>query len=117
MLSKEQRLTKKKDFDLVLTTGQASYNQTIGVKVQDNQLNHSRFGILVSNKVSKKAVDRNKIKRQIREVIQSQFNRIKPGKDCVVITLPPVLGKRYSEIEKALSKHFKKLHLYKITIN
>ncbi len=117
MLSKEQRLTKKKDFDLVFTTGQASYNKIIGVKARDNQFKYSRFGILVSSKVSKKAVDRNRIKRQIREIIRSHFNKIKPGKDCIVITLPPILGKKYSEIERSLIQNFKKLYLYKITIN
>lgn len=114
MLSKINRLTKKKDFDNVFKNGRYSYNKIIGVKIADNELSYSRFGILVSCKVSKKAVNRNKIKRQIKQIIRLQLNKIKSGKDCMIIVLPPVLGKSYKEIKESVNSHFKRLHLYNV---
>ena len=107
------KLTRKKDFDNVFKKGRSSYDQIIGVKFIDNNSDFSRFGIIVSTKISKKAVDRNRIKRRIREVLNSQIDNIKTGKDCIVITLPTILQKNYKEIEESLNNHLKKMRLYK----
>ena len=113
MLSKINRLTKDKDFDNVFKSGKSSYDKLIGVKAEQNQTENSRFGILVSAKVSKKAVERNKIKRQIREVIRLQLEQIKSGYDVVIITLPVILGKDYQEIERSVNGCFRRLGVYK----
>ena len=114
MLNKINRLIKDKDFDNVFKNGKSSYDKLIGVKAIQNQLENSRFGILISAKVSKKAVERNKIKRQIREIIRLQLDKIKSSYDIVIITLPAVLGKSYQEIEGSVIGHLKKLGLYKL---
>ena len=113
MLKKQNQLTKDKEFDNVFKNGKSSYDQALGVKVIANKLNDSRFGILVSTKISKKAVERNRLKRQIREVIRLSLNEIKSGYDFIIITLPSVLGKTSQEIEESLKNHFKKFKLYK----
>lgn len=117
MLKKINRLTKDKDFNNVFNPptggGRSGYDKTIGIKVASNNLEHNRFGILISTKVSKKAVERNKIKRQIRETIRLQQEKLKQGHDCVVICLPDIVGKTYKEIEGSINKQFKKLKLYK----
>ena len=115
MPKSQRRLTKKKDFDHVFKNGRSAYNRILGIKHIDNE--YSRFGIIISKRVSKKAVERNKLKRQIREIIRTQQSRIKPGKDCVFIALSPVLGKSYQEIEESINKLCQKLRLYKNTLN
>jgi len=112
MLKKINILRKDKDFNNVFQGGKASYDKIIGIKIIANQLKNSRFGILVGNKVSKKAVERNKIKRQIREIIRLQLDKIKPGFDVLVISLPAILGKDYQKIKQSLDGHFRKLGLY-----
>jgi len=112
MLPKINRLTKDKDFDNVFKNGKSSYDKLIGVKAIKNQLENSRFGILVSTKVSKKAVERNKIKRQIREIVRLQLDAIKPCYDVVIVTLPAILGKSYQEIKRSVSGHFRRMGLY-----
>lgn len=84
----------------------------MGVKAVLNNMGHNRFGILISVKVSKKAVIRNKIKRQIRRVVSLRLDKMKQGYDCVIICLPAIIGKDYGEIEKSLAGHFKKLGLF-----
>lgn len=113
MFKKENRLTKKKEFDNVFQNGRSCYSKTLGVRIVDNKLSDSRFGIMVSTKVSKKAIERNLIKRQIREIIKNELENLKTDKDCVIITLPLILGKKYQEIEKDLKYCFKRLSLYK----
>ena len=112
MLKTINRLTKDKDFSNVFDNGRSSFNKIIGVKTAANQQTSSRFGILVGVKVSKKAVERNKIKRQIREIIRLKLNEIKSGYDIIIITLPAVLNKNYQDIEQSINRHFKKLGLY-----
>ena len=113
MLAKENRLTKDKEFEKVFKTGRSSYGKLLGIKAVANELPDSRFGILVGIKVSKKAVERNKIKRRIREAIRARLENVKKGFDVVVITLPEILGKDYSEIERELENNLKRLRIVK----
>ena len=113
MLKKQNQLTKDKEFDNVFKNGKSSYDNIIGIKIITNNLDKSRFGILVSTKISKKAVERNRIKRQIREVIRLNLEAIKPGYDLIIITLVPILGKNSQEIAKSIQTHFKKFKFYK----
>jgi len=117
MLNKSNRLTKDKEFDNVFNPRfgrkKTSFDKIIGIKMVPNQINHSRFGILISVKVSKKAVIRNKIKRQIRDIISMQLDKIKQEYDCVIICLPEIAGKEHKEIEKSLIGHFKRIGIYK----
>lgn len=113
MLSKKNRLTKNKDFDQVFIKGKASYTGFIGLKCEKNGLEISRFGILVSTKVSKKAVVRNKIKRRIRQALFLNMDRLKNGYDCAVICRPAIAEKDQKEIRANLEYLFIKLKLLK----
>ncbi len=110
MLAKKYRLTKKKDFDRVFVGGQGYYTRFLGIKKTANNLTASRFGIIVSAKVSKKAVLRNRLKRQIRAIIKKHLSLIKPGYDWVIICLPPVLDLPFLELEKNILFIIKKLN-------
>lgn len=112
MLAKINRLVRDKDFDNTFRKGVSSYDKITGVKAVKNDMDKSRFGIMVSAKISKKAVERNKIKRQIREVIRLKLEKIKKGYDLVILSLPEIKGREYKEIEDSVDKHFKKLKLY-----
>ena len=65
--------------------------------------------IIVSLKVSKKAVDRNKIKRRIRETLRKVD--IKKGIDLVVITNKEILEKSFLEVQDALISNLTRLGL------
>lgn len=112
MLIRQHRLTKTKEIDFVFRRGKSSYDKLMGVKIIENQLKYNRFNIMVSNKVSKRAVVRNKIKRQLRAIIKQELDLLAIGKDCVIIALPPILEKKYQSIQRSLTKHFHKLNLY-----
>jgi len=113
MLKKENRLSKNKEFDRVFKTGQSFYGKIFGLKSAPNDLEQIRFGILISTKVSKKAVIRNHFKRQLRELIKQELPNLKPGHDVVIIVFSQILDKKFEELEKLLKYGFRSLNLYK----
>ena len=87
---------KKKDFKQA-HKGKTIAGKLIFLKVQKNNLDVSRFGFVVSLKISKKAVIRNKIKRSLREVVKDF--KIK-GFDIIIMVKPEIVDKTYQEIKK-----------------
>lgn len=74
------------------------------IKASDNDLAFSRFGMVISKKVSKSAVKRNKIKRIIFDFIRLKRLHEASGKDVLITVLPPVSQFKKSEIERELSR-------------
>ena len=106
-------MLRNKEFDRAFKVGQSFYGKNLGLKAADNGLSVTRLGILISTKVSKKAVIRNRFKRQIREVVRSELPQLQSGKDLVVIVFPQILDKKFEELEKLLKYGFRSLNLYK----
>ena len=112
MLTRQHRLTKTKEIDFVFSQGKSSFDKLMGIKIADNNLSYNRFNIMVSNKVSKRAVARNKIKRQLRAIIRQELDSLAVGKDCVIIALLPILNENHHSLQKSLTKHFQRLNMY-----
>ena len=68
-----------------------------------NNLGQNRIGFVVSQKVSKKAVIRNKVRRRLSEAIRIKINDIKIGTDLVLIALPGIEKKDFSEIKETIN--------------
>lgn len=111
MLSKQNRLRKKSDFDNVFKRGKPFKSGSLLVKIIKNNLEISRFGFIVSKKVSKKAVERNKIKRWLSGVTMGVQKDIKQGFDIVFFVLPEAKDKNYLEIKNSVIDIFKKTKL------
>ncbi|MGI6373859.1 MAG: ribonuclease P protein component [Patescibacteria group bacterium] len=112
MLAKKNRILLNKEFDQIFKTGQSFYGQVLGAKVVDGNFPETRVGILVGLKVSKLAVVRNKIKRQLREIIRQELPLLKKSKDLVIITLPTITKADFNQLAKEVQMVFKKLDLY-----
>lgn len=112
MLSKPHRLTSDRDFKRVYRLGRSFFVKELGVKAAKNNLEVSRFGIVVGTKIHKKAVKRNLIKRRLRHIIQKNLPLIRTGFDVVILTRPEILGLKYKEMAERLETIFKKLSLY-----
>lgn len=83
MLKKQFRLAKDADVKKVFARGRAFFNPLFAIKYFPGPI--SRFTVVVSTKVSKKAVVRNRIKRTLREVIRLNLTKFKPGDYAVVV--------------------------------
>lgn len=79
------------------------------MKVRENHLPHSRFGIVVGIKVHKRAVKRNLVKRRISEIIRKNLAAIKKGYDFMVLTQPKSVDTEYAELETQVLSCLKKL--------
>lgn len=107
MLLLKNRLRKKQEFENVFKKGKSFFCENISLRIVNNDLKSSRIGIVVSGKFSKKAVERNRIKRQLREVLRKILPMLKAGEDIVVT---PLKKKKESvqdlqaKVEKALKK-------------
>jgi ribonuclease P protein component len=112
MLPKKYRLTKRENFKR-LRKGITFYSPIAIFKVLQNNLNISRFGIVVGAKVTRKAVKRNKLRRQINEIIRLKLPSLKSGYDVLILALPKIIEKNYWEINEEVDKVFKKAGIYK----
>ena len=110
MLAPKNRLTKKNDFNAVFKQGQGFRQDFLYLKIKNNDFELSRFGFVVSKKFSKKAAERNKIKRRLREIIKKNLPGIKKPKDVIIIVNPGAEND-FKKLEQTIDKLFKKASL------
>jgi ribonuclease P protein component len=106
MLPYNNRLIAKKDFEVVNRQGNFFSFGDLVIKVKENGLSQTRIGIAVGLKFSKKAVVRNRAKRQIREIAREELKSIKNGLDIVVMIRK---GEKEKLDTRELSDMFKKI--------
>lgn len=101
MLFKFNRLKEDRDFKKVLKFGTFFGSQNLRLKILPNKRSASRFGFVIGNKIDKRANVRNRLKRQVREVVRLLFKQglLKSGLDVVVNINTGLIGKNYQEIE------------------
>lgn len=85
MLKSVNRLKKDTDFSKVFRSGKKHYNDQIIVFAMPNGLPDSRIGVVVSKKISRKAVGRNRIRRVLLSEIAEKIkdNSLPKGVDVV----------------------------------
>jgi len=116
MLPAQNRLTKMKDFEILMKEGRFFAGKFLNAKIwkiepekyprRKYTVGDLRIGFAVGLGVSKKAVVRNRIKRQMREVVRLMLKegKIKRGYHVLIITKGNVAGKEYEEIGKEISE-------------
>ena len=108
MFAKKYRVTNIKDFNKIFRNGKSFYGDFFMVKVLKNDLELNRFAVVVSKKVSLKAVERNEIKRKLREVLKKNVDLFPENCDAIVYANKSILNKSSDEIEEKFRKCFKK---------
>ncbi len=86
------------------------FDAVCGVKFVANTVGNPRFVIVVSTKVSKRAVDRNKVRRQYREICKEVIPQL-PACDIALLVSKPVLTLSFQEMRDRLLKTFAKAKL------
>jgi len=102
MLPKINRIKKKKDFEKIFKNSKSFKNNLFIFRIAKNDLDQNRFGFVVSQKVSKRAVIRNKVRRRLTESIKAEINNIKNNTDLVIIALHGIEKKEFSEIKESV---------------
>ncbi|MBU2632256.1 ribonuclease P protein component [Patescibacteria group bacterium] len=108
MLAKKFRLPKETRFD------NFSFSQPFFfLKIAKNKEKNSRFGVIVSKKVDKRAVVRNRLRRAFINCIDSQIIEIKTGYDTLFIVRKKSLEKESMELCASIRGSFLKNNLLK----
>lgn len=105
-------LRKKKEIEQVFLSNKSAQSKVINIRFLKNKNSLFRLCIIVSKKVNRKSTTRNKIRRQIRSVINNEIDKLKPGLDLVIITHPPIISADYKRIESQTKGLLRKLNLY-----
>lgn len=83
---KRDRLTKQQEFAHLFQKGGSVVTPNFTLRYLKTGYPVSRIGVVVSRKVSKKATDRNRLRRQVIGWWQANQSRLNPGYDvaCIV---------------------------------
>ena len=111
MLRKLNRLSKDKEIKDLIKTGKTLFLPNFIIKHKENKEEITKIGVIVSTKVDKRAVVRNKIKRQIRAIIKDNINNIKPGYNILIIVKKQALELDFNKLEKILISGLSKINI------
>lgn len=100
-------------FDHVFRAGKRINHPLFQGIIAPNNLPISRFAFVVGTKISKHAVDRNRIKRLLREAICHLLPTIQSGFDCIFIARKNFSEQREMEIEQTVFETAARTHLLK----
>lgn len=113
MLPLKNRLKKEKDFQRVFDRGRFINSDLISVRFLANGTDDTRVGFIVSKKVSKKAVLRNKVKRMLRETMRENMERMKGGFDMIITAKSKMSKTQPEEVDETLKGLLKRSNLIK----
>lgn len=115
MLAKKFRFHGHGSLRFLYTKGSQVRSKHLSIKYIDNpKRQNSRFTVVVSKKVTKKAPIRNRIRRRISEVIQGEWNQLRSPVDILVTVFDEHLADiDHKELEKIIQGLLQKAKLYK----
>lgn len=102
MLPGINRIKRKKDFETIFKNAKSFKNNLFISKIVKNGLGLNRVGFVVSQKVSKKATVRNKVKRRLSEILSPKMKEITAGTDVILIALSGIEKKEFFEIKECV---------------
>ena len=109
MLKRENRLTKRKEFNYVYKKGTKLNFGQVSIYFIKSKFVFPRFGISVNNKVGN-AVVRNKIKRRLRSILCEYVDKI-VHKNIIVVAHKEIIDLEYQNLKILIKKAFTKGNL------
>jgi ribonuclease P protein component len=107
---RKNSLTIEKDIIWVLR-GRPFFSKYFTIKVRNGKKAEYRYTVIVSKKVLKLAVDRNKFKRRVRSIVNSPKYKINNRTDFVVVAKKGVEQAEFPMLKKDILLGFKKLRI------
>ena len=86
--SRKQRLCTQADFRSVFSGSKASRDSYFRILARGNSRDMCRLGMAVSRKTCRKAVERNRLKRIIRESFRQHYQELVSGGGIDLVVLP-----------------------------
>lgn len=103
-MKKIEIIKSSRDYTAIINTNKSRKNKYFSIYYRENN-GDSKYGITVPKKTGN-AVERNKIKRRIKSIIDNNKNTIQKGYDYVIIVKKGIIDLTYLDIQKELLKLF-----------
>lgn len=100
-MKKYEIVKEQKEFDDIIATGKYRKNKYFVIYNKENKYLYPRFGIAVGKKIGN-AVTRNRLKRQVREIINKNKNFFKTKRDYIIIVKRSSLNLTFQEMMKSM---------------
>jgi len=112
MLPRKHRFPLRTELTRVQEEGELFQGRLFSLLVaKGEKAKPSRFAFIISTKIHKRAVRRNRARRLLIEAIRSLLPKINPGFDCVFLAKKAIVGKELPEIKKETERLFQKAGL------
>lgn len=99
------RISGKKRVEEIKKKGRMFQSESFGVLYLKNQeYNVSRFAFVISSKISKLAVHRNRVERAMSEAVRYEMNNIEKGYDVVFLAKTKISSMTTDQIMKEVQK-------------
>ena len=124
MLQQENRLKRKRDIEITFEQGRFVGGNLVNLKVwkvdpaqypkRGYSGNELQFAFVVGVKIDKRAVVRNRLKRQMREVIRLLLkeNKIQAGFFVMIMAKKEMLGVEYAKIDQDITAALRRSRLF-----
>ena len=105
MISKKFRFHGHGSLKYLFQNGESSRTKFFGLKYVENlHRSHPRIAVIVSKKVAKSAVKRNRMRRRVYEILRQHYNFEKPYDIALTIFSDEVLTASHEELKEQLRK-------------
>jgi len=104
VLKKINRISSRKEFLEIKNKGKINYSPIFGWLSLRKDDDLKKFGFVISKKISKRAVDRNKIKRRLAESVKKHLDDFDKGIRVVFLVKKEILNKKLVKIEEEVKK-------------
>lgn len=104
-MKKYEIIKKNTDFNDIINTGRFFKNKYYSIYYKDDVEDFPRFGLAVSKKCGN-AVRRNKVKRQLRMIVDKHKNLFKKKKRYIIMVRKVIIDISYQEMEANLVNLF-----------
>ncbi len=111
-MKRKFRLRKSTDFKRVRRLGKSYAHPFVVLIKHPNQTEISRFGVATGRSIGN-AVERNRAKRRIREIIRPQIANIMDGWDIVILARQAIHNATHAELQSAFEQLIERAKLSK----
>lgn len=98
------RLLKPVEFERVFAENERARTESLLVMVRPNTLGQARLGMVIAKRLLPRAVDRNRVKRCVRETFRLQRRDLPAGDYVVRLIAKPAAGGVARELGRTLTR-------------
>ena len=109
-MKKKNVLKRNIDFDRIIRNNKAFRYKDYIIYLERTDNEECHFGLSVGKKIGN-AVTRNRVKRQLRSIIDEK--NYQKGLNCIIIVKKGILDKSFNDMKVELFEAFNKLHIIK----